>query len=45
MSETTRVTEARGMLADGIDEEKRRAIADELGVEIREKRDGAWNVE
>lgn len=38
-------TEARGLLAGDESEEERRAIAEELGDEIRAKRDEEWNVE
>lgn len=38
-------TEARGLLAGGMNEAERREIAEELGDEIREKRDGEWTVE
>lgn len=38
-------TEARGLLAGGMNEAERREIAEELGDEIREKRDEEWTVE
>jgi AbrB family looped-hinge helix DNA binding protein len=41
----TEKTEARGLLAGDLSEDERRAIAEELGDEIREKRDEEWDVE
>lgn len=38
-------TEARGLLAGEKSEDERRAIAEELGDEIRAKRDEEWTVE
>lgn len=38
-------TEARGLLAGEMSEDDRRAIAEELGAEIRAKRDEEWTVE
>ncbi|WP_135828605.1 AbrB/MazE/SpoVT family DNA-binding domain-containing protein [Halorussus halobius] len=38
-------TEARGLLAGEMSEDERRAIAEELGAEIRSKRDEEWTVE
>jgi len=38
-------TEARGLLTGEMSEDERRAIAEELGAEIRAKRDEEWNAE
>lgn len=38
-------TEARGLLAGEMSEDERRAVAEELGNEIRAKRDEEWAVE
>jgi AbrB family looped-hinge helix DNA binding protein len=41
----TEKTEARGLLAGEMSEDERRAVAEELGDEIRTKRDDEWTVE